>query len=136
MTEEINQNQQEGSQTSGGDQNSQVAAGKDILADISIENITRLDVKELTDLCKKVGLSAVGRKKDLIEKLVIKKSGKSGAYTGQFTKCQFCGEKVRVMNTRNQNMLDGRILVIRSVRCDGKHRHQYPLTSIVSPDKS
>lgn len=89
-----------------------------------------LKYAELQTLCKQQGVSAYGKKDELVKRLTIAKEGHTEKHVHGRTKCKICGAKTGVTGTSREKMPDGRILVIRKMRCAGKHRCTYPLKSI------
>ena len=106
------------------------------LAEIKTEELPKMKVAELRELCKAEGLSSSGIKKELLKRLLTKKLGRSDRFVGDLTKCRYCGSLVRVIGTDTKVISDEKTLVTRSVRCSGKHRHAYQLKEIIPAQKA
>lgn len=98
------------------------------LADMSLEDLERLSDKALKKLCKAEDMTTDGKKEERFNRLYAKRFGLTKRYIGAETRCQFCGEAVRVKGTVKEPQADGRVLVTRSIKCVGKHHHTYPLS--------
>jgi len=105
------------------------------LDEIKTEELVKMKAVELKELCKTEGLSCNGNKKELLERLQTKKFGRSDRFVGNLTKCRYCGSPVRVFSTSRQVIENG-VLLIRGIRCSGKHRHTYQLKELIRPEKS
>lgn len=103
------------------------------LASVAIAEIDEMPVDELKELSKIEGLPVTAKKRaELIRQLKTKKIGRDDRYSGRGqTKCCVCGAPVTVKGTIRTTLEDGRILVTRNVRCQGKHKHTYPLKDII-----
>ena len=102
------------------------------LASVSIAEIEAMTVGELKELSKISALPVTGKRGELIKQLKVKKIGRADRYAGPGqTKCCVCDAAVTVKGTTRATLDDGRILITRSVRCQGKHKHTYPLKEIV-----
>ena len=106
------------------------------LSNVSLEEINKMKMAELRQLCKAEGLKIGGPKNELQQRLRIRKTGRSDRYVGQETRCAICGERIKVTCTISTVMDDGRTLITRTVRCSGKNKHTYPLKEIVEPEKN
>jgi len=95
----------------------------------NMKGITGLN--ELRTLCKTEGLPVSGKKDELIDRLLIKKLGKSDRFVPGSIKCLVCGAKARVTGTTKQPFDGNKILITRQVKCNGKNRHTYPIKEIV-----
>jgi len=91
-------------------------------------------LNELRSLCKIAGLATAGKKAELIDRLHAHTAGQSDRWVGKLTACKVCGARVMVSRTITQSLDDNRTLVTRYVRCQGRHRHTYPLKEVVTGD--
>ncbi|UCE67562.1 MAG: hypothetical protein JSU85_05995 [Candidatus Zixiibacteriota bacterium] len=101
------------------------------LADFSFDELKGLGSKALKKLCLAEELDADGGKDELFARLCVKRFGRGKRYIGQQTQCVICGAKVMVRNTKTDIQPDGRKLIVRSIRCKGRHQHTYPLKELV-----
>ncbi len=108
------------------------AVGELKFADIAVGQIERLGVKELRRLCGEENLSTDGKKEDFAARLIIQKGGITDRYAGQLTRCKVCRSPVRVTGTTSKAIASG-TLVIRQIKCRGKHCHTYPLKELERP---
>ena len=99
--------------------------------DVTINDLDLMRYVDLQAACKEHKLPYMGKKADLIKRLTVKIAGKSDKYTGQLTKCKICGMPVSITSTNTTKLADGRMLIVRQVKCSGSHRHTYPLKEIV-----
>ena len=107
---------------------------------LKLENFTDPQLKELShrdliELSKNEEISWNHSAEQLVANLICKKHGQSQKYICRRTICKFCGAPIRVMGTQRKTMEDGRVLVTRSVKCIGRHRHSYPLKEIIGNSK-
>jgi len=100
-----------------------------------MKELKTMKVKELRELAKKEGLKIGGTKKELIERLLAKRTGVSSRYAGQQTICRICGARVIVKNTSTKILDDGRMLITRQVKCVGKNKHTYPIKEMLPAQK-
>ena len=100
------------------------------LAEIAIETLGRKTKAYLAGLCRSEGLPEAGLKSELIERLTAAKHGGAAGYVPGKTLCRYCGAPVKVTKTVPQEMGDGRILITRQLRCEGRNRHSYPVKEI------
>ena len=105
------------------------------LSDVKAGDIGEMKINQLRELCRIEEMKVGGSKKELIDRLLIKKTGRSDRYTSQFPKCRVCGAKVIVKGTDRKPLDDGRTLVTRNIRCIGKHRHTYPIKELLSTEE-
>ena len=103
---------------------------------MDVNELKELKMNPLRKLCKDVGLLASGKKKELLDRLILKKQGVSERFVGSLTICHICSAKVRIRNTSRREMEDGRVMVTRTVRCLGKHNHTYPLKEVIESKKA
>jgi len=100
------------------------------------EEIAASSINVLRALCKAERLKAGGGKGDLAARLIAKKQGVSDRYVGPpLTRCKVCSEQVSVRRTQRIPQDDGRVLVIRDVKCRGRHGHTYKLSEVVGKKK-
>lgn len=105
------------------------------LATLSDEDIKAMTGKKLTALCKLEELKQKGTNDDKIKRLFLKKYGRSDKYVNLMTKCRICNHRVLVTGTDKKKLDDERLLITRSVKCTGRHRHTYPLKEIIKADE-
>ena len=101
------------------------------LGDIDIDELKKLGKKQLAAICRIEELPCSGKKSDLLNQLIAKKCGRSRRYVGSLTTCKVCGAPVSVKSTQKEPMEDGRVIVIRQIKCLGKNAHRYPLKEIL-----
>lgn len=101
------------------------------LAELSDDDIKNMKKIPLQALCRKEQLSPSGNKDELVDRLMLKKYGRSDRYYNTMTKCRICSSAVSVNGKKTEPMKDGRILVTRQIKCKGKHHHTYPLKDII-----
>ena len=100
------------------------------------DEIAACSINVLRALCKAERLKAGGGKTDLSARLIAKKHGISDRYVGApLTRCRVCREQVTVKRTVREPMTDGRVQVIRHVKCRGRHGHSYKLVDVVGEKK-
>lgn len=67
--------------------------------------------------------------KPAAEKKAVKQKPEKKAISERFvpgaTKCRFCSATLRVNHTDKQEMAGGKLLITRSVKCNGPRRHTY-----------
>ncbi len=97
------------------------------LSEIGIDKLKALGKKQLAAICRAEDLPCSGKKSDLVNQLIAKKFGTSKRYVGSLTTCKVCAAGVMVKGTRTEPMDDGRVMVIRQIKCKGKNAHRYPL---------
>lgn len=105
------------------------------LADLNVSQIKEFLKDDLIALCEVEKLPVGGTKKELIDRLITKKMGRSDRYVGRLTKCKVCGKSVVVKGTARTPFGDGETLVTRNIRCTGKNAHSYPLKEVVPAQK-
>ncbi len=98
------------------------------LMDMSLEQLSAMSDKALKKLCKAEEMTTDGAKEDRFNRLYAKRFGLTSRYIGQETRCQFCGQAVQVKGTVREPQADGRVLITRSMKCVGQHKHIYPLS--------
>ena len=103
---------------------------------IKNDQIKTLKVDRLRKICSAEGLKTAGKKGELIERIILARSGRSDRYISTLTKCKYCGEGVRVTGTDRKIIKDGRVLLTRYIKCNGARRHTYPLKTIIEPQKT
>ncbi len=104
------------------------------MATIEDNEIKEMKATDLAELCEDQGLQKKGNKKTLIGRLFLKKYGRSDKYVSLMTKCKICGAKVRVTSTKKEPMGDGRIMIVRGIKCYGRHCHTYTLKDPIAAD--
>jgi len=104
------------------------------LSDVKAGDIGEMKMNQLRELCRIEEMKVGGSKKELIDRLLIKKTGRSDRYAGQQTCCRICGARVIVKGTDSKTLDDGRTVVTRNIRCLGRHKHTYPLKEILTPE--
>lgn len=108
------------------------AAGKKTeFMDLTLAEIKRMDAKQLKKLCKEQGMATDGKREEFLNRVLAKRFGRTNRYVGAETRCQICAAEVRVTGTRTEAQGDGRSLVVRSIKCKGKHIHTYPLKELI-----
>ena len=103
---------------------------RETLQEIGTDEIKDMKLNELRTLCSTEELPVSGKKDELVDRLLIKKLGKSDRFVPGSIKCLICGAKARVTKTVKQSY-EGKTLITRQVKCDGKNRHTYPIKEIV-----
>jgi len=97
------------------------------------QKLASMNKAQLIELCHKEDLSKEGPKKDLIDRLILKKIGSTKHHVFGKTKCCICGALVRVKNTKTE-IVNGKLLIVRQIQCTGKHCHKYPLKELKQID--
>ncbi len=97
----------------------------------SSAELAALGFKELRAVAKEAGLPANGGKEELIARLIAgppeqSKSPVPATFEPGEMKCHICDAQADVIATSKEPMSDGRILVTRTMRCRGRHRHRWP----------
>ncbi len=106
------------------------------LDEMTILDLQKMGVDGLRGQCKKAGVSAKGGKDALIERLRPRVRRITKRYIEGVTTCAYCPADIQVTGTEKQPMPDGRVFVVRQIKCKGKHHHKYPLKETVKADKS
>ena len=109
--------------------------------EITLESVSDEDLKNmkkplLKKLCKDEGLLCSGKVVDLVNRLFLKKYGHSDKYISMMTKCGVCHASVKVTNTKKTPRKDGSVVVVRQLRCSGRHKHSFSKTEIVPAPKT
>jgi len=105
------------------------------LDDVKAGDIGTMKTNQLRELCRIEGLKVGGSKKELIDRLLVKKTGVNDKYAGRLTSCRVCGARVIVKGTDSRTLDDGRTLVVRNVRCLGKNKHTYPIKELLTAEE-
>jgi len=105
------------------------------MTDKPLAEVTEADIKvaafqTLRRWSIAAGLGGSGKAADLRRRLVVKISGTTEKHSHGKTLCKICLAPAKVVVTKRQPMDDGRTLVTRSMRCEDKHHHTYPLKNI------
>jgi len=99
------------------------------------EDIKKMKKEPLKDLCKKEGLLYSGTVASLIKRLFLKKYGHTDRYICMMTKCGVCHASVKVTSTKKIARKDGSIVIMRQLKCSGKHKHTFSKTEIIPAPK-
>lgn len=81
---------------------------------------------QLKSLCKEKGVSTKGKRDELIKNLRADSLGQTKFVPGM-TLCKVCRQRAAVIKTEKTIDTYGRPVIIRTMRCTSRHRHQYPL---------
>lgn len=98
------------------------------------EQLKKLKKSELQEWCKKMGHSTAGKKPELINRLCGKPVGYINNFVPAKMLCRYCRAKATVRRTVRATLGDGRVLVTRHLRCQGKNIHRYALKKIETPE--
>lgn len=105
------------------------------LDEMTILDLQKMDADRLRGRCKTAGLSVKGKKDDLIERLRSRVRRITKRYIEGITTCAYCPADIMVTGTDKQPLADGRVLVVRQIKCKGRHHHKYPLKEVAEADK-
>jgi len=102
------------------------------------KNFTTMNFAELKKVAAKAGVRtsdlAAEEKERLVKRIILKKYGEAKTYIPGLTRCQFCGDEVRVTGT-TRDIEDGQMIIVRTVKCTGRNAHTYPLKEIYREDE-
>ncbi len=101
-------------------------AKKDFEPPIMLKDIIAMGHKRLRDICSENDLRTDGTKKDLAKRVKIKFHG-SDRFRPNNIRCRYCQHKALVKSTETTYRPDGSAIIIRRLRCTGKHAHTYKL---------
>ena len=109
-----------------------MTGGAKKLDGMTVDGISKLKINELRGLCRAEGLPAGGKKAELIKRLITARRGIADRFVGAgMLKCKVCSQPAKVVSTKKKTLDNGRTLVVRQVKCTGRHGHTYPLKSII-----
>lgn len=108
----------------------QVEAPLPVLADMDWDEVMKLALDRLRQLCRAEKLDATGKKQDLLDRLNSKKNAGRGRFVQGVTRCCVCGANLHVRKTATSREGD-RLYIVRQVRCNGKHAHTYPIKDLI-----
>ena len=105
------------------------------LDEMTILDLQKMSIANLRSRCAAAKMSVAGDKEELIERLRPKVGRITRQYIEGVTTCAYCPADIVVVGTDKQPMPDGRVLVVRQIKCKGRHNHKYPLKELVKADK-
>lgn len=73
------------------------------------------------------GLGGAGNAEQIRRRLVAKVSGTVGTHTHGKTQCCICPALAKVTGNKRYPQKDGRTLLVRQMKCAGKHGHTFTL---------